>query len=101
MLLAIGLILARIDPFHESLFVVGVIVFLLSYLILLIRDLETHSDTTRAFERDVSLKPLETSSTAWPRAPTMSAVPVIRGSTWMTREPGLAGAGAVNARALP
>lgn len=60
MLLAFGLIFANIDPFYESLFVVGVIIFLLTYLILLIRDLDNpfgyyESGTTE----DVSLKPLE------------------------------------------
>lgn len=59
-LLAIGLILARIDPFYESLFFVGVITFLLTFLILLIRDLDNPfgyyaSDSTE----DVSLKPLD------------------------------------------
>ncbi len=59
-LVTIGLILAKIDPFYESLFFVGVITFLLTFLILLIRDLdnpfgyyETHST------EDVSLKPLD------------------------------------------
>jgi predicted membrane chloride channel (bestrophin family) len=58
--LAIGLILAKIDPFYESLFFVGVITFLLTFLILLIRDLDNpfgyyESDSTE----DVSLKPLD------------------------------------------
>jgi hypothetical protein len=59
-LLIVALVLVRIDPFIESIFTVGVIVFLLSYLILLIHDLENpfayyvdHS------EANVSLKPLE------------------------------------------
>ena len=58
--LAGGLILAKIDPFYESLFFVGVITFLLTFLILLIRDLDNpfgyyESDSTE----DVSLKPLD------------------------------------------
>jgi predicted membrane chloride channel (bestrophin family) len=58
--LTIGLILAKIDPFYESLFFVGVITFLLTFLILLIRDLDNpfgyyESDSTE----DVSLKPLD------------------------------------------
>jgi len=60
MSLAIGLILARIDPFSESLFFTGVIVFLLTFLILLIRDLDNpfgHYQGNSA--EDVSLKPLE------------------------------------------
>ena len=59
-LLSIGLILSRIDPFHEALFFVGVITFLLTFLILLIKDLDNpfgyyESDSTE----DVSLKPLD------------------------------------------
>jgi hypothetical protein len=60
LLLAIGLIFVKIDPFYESLFYVGVIMFLLSYLILLIRDLDNpfgYYET--ASGEDVSLKPLE------------------------------------------
>jgi hypothetical protein len=59
-LLIVALILVRIDPFVESAFTVGVIVFLLSYLIFLIRDLENpfayYVDHSTA---NVSLKPLE------------------------------------------
>ena len=59
-LLVLGLILSKIDPFYESLFFVGVITFLLTFLILLIRDLDNpfgyyESDSTE----DVSLKPLD------------------------------------------
>jgi len=59
-LLAIGLILVRIDPFYESLFFVSVITFFLTFLILLIRDLDNpfgYVDSSSA--EDVSLKPLE------------------------------------------
>jgi hypothetical protein len=59
-LLMIGLIFAKIDPFYESLFVVGVIVFLLTYLIFLIRDLDNpfgYYESGSA--EDISLKPLE------------------------------------------
>ena len=59
-LLCVGLILSKIDPFHEALFFVGVITFLLTFLILLIKDLDNpfgyyESDSTE----DVSLKPLD------------------------------------------
>ena len=59
-LLSIGLILSKIDPFHEALFFVGVITFLLTFLILLIKDLDNpfgyyESGSTE----DVSLKPLD------------------------------------------
>jgi hypothetical protein len=58
--LALGLVFADIDPFYESLFVVGVIVFLLAYLILLIRDLDNPFGYYEAVTtEDVSLKPLE------------------------------------------
>lgn len=59
-LLILGLILSKIDPFLESLFFVGIIVFLLVFLILLIRDLDNpfgFYESTSA--EDVSLKPLE------------------------------------------
>jgi hypothetical protein len=60
LLLATGLILVKIDPFYESLFFVGVIMFLLSYLILLIRDLDNPFGYYEgASGEDVSLKPLE------------------------------------------
>ncbi|MBK9472453.1 MAG: hypothetical protein IPO18_09240 [bacterium] len=35
-----GLVLARIEPFYESLFFVGVISWLMIFLLLLIRDLD-------------------------------------------------------------
>jgi hypothetical protein len=59
-LLTLGLIFSKIDPFYESLFFVGVITFLLTFLILMIRDLDNpfgyyESDSTE----DVSLKPLD------------------------------------------
>ena len=59
-LLVIGLIFSKIDPFYESLFFVGVITFLLTFLILLIKDLDNpfgyyEADSTE----DVSLKPLD------------------------------------------
>ena len=58
--LTLGLIFSKIDPFYESLFFVGVITFLLTFLIVLIRDLDNpfgyyESDSTE----DVSLKPLD------------------------------------------
>lgn len=59
LLLGAGLVFARIDPFYESLFVVSVIMFLLSYLILLIRDLDNPFGYYEgASTEDVSLKPL-------------------------------------------
>lgn len=59
-LLCLGLILSRIEPFTESLFFVGVISFLMIFLLLLIRDL----DDPFAFDKNssaenVSLYPVE------------------------------------------
>jgi predicted membrane chloride channel (bestrophin family) len=59
LLLTAGLILSKIDPFYESLFFVGLITFLFSYLGLLIRDLDNpfgyyESNSTE----DVSLQPI-------------------------------------------
>lgn len=58
-LLSAGLILAKIDPFYESLFFVGVISFLLVYLLFLIRDLDNpFGYYEKSSIEDVSLKPL-------------------------------------------
>ena len=57
--LVLGLIMVRIDPFYEALFVVGIITFLLTYLIFLIHDLDNpfgYTDSDSA--EDVSLKPI-------------------------------------------
>jgi hypothetical protein len=59
-LLMIGLVFAEIEPFFESLFFIGVISYLLCFLLTLIRDLDNpfgHYDA-RSYE-DVSLKPIE------------------------------------------
>lgn len=56
----VGLVFAKIDPFHESLIFVGVISYLLLFLLILIRDLDNpfgHSD--RRSSEDVSLKPID------------------------------------------
>jgi predicted membrane chloride channel (bestrophin family) len=59
-MLTIGLVLAKIDPFYESLFFVGVITFLLVFLNLLIRDLDNPFGYYEESScEDVSLKPLE------------------------------------------
>ena len=60
MLLILGLILSKIDPFLESLFFVGVISFLLFFLHLLVRDLDNpFGYYERNSAEDVSLQPLE------------------------------------------
>ena len=59
-LLCIGLILAKIEPFYESLFFVSVISYLMIFLLMLIRDLDNpFGYYDRYSGEDVSLKPLE------------------------------------------
>jgi predicted membrane chloride channel (bestrophin family) len=59
-LLCLGLILAKIEPFYESLFFVGVIAYLMIFLLMLIRDLDNpFGYYERHSGADVSLKPLE------------------------------------------
>ena len=58
-LLCAGLILAKIEPFYESLFFVIVISYLMIYLLMLIRDLDNPFGYYERFSgEDVSLKPL-------------------------------------------
>ena len=61
-LVLVGLLFLKIEPWYESVFLTGVIAWFLSYLLLLIRDLDNPFDyapdgTARGHE--VSLKPLE------------------------------------------
>ncbi len=59
-LLCVGLIFARIEPFYESLFFVSVISYLMIFLLLLIRDLDNpFGYYDQSSGEDVSLKPLE------------------------------------------
>jgi hypothetical protein len=59
-LLCAGLILAKIEPFYESLFFVGVISYLMIYLLMLIMDLDNPFGYYERYSgEDVSLKPLE------------------------------------------
>lgn len=58
--LCVGLILSRIDPFYESLFFVSVISYLMIFLLMLIRDLDNpFGYYERGSGEDVSLKPIE------------------------------------------
>ncbi len=58
-LLCIGLILAKIEPFYESLFFVIVISYLMIFLLMLIRDLDNpFGYYEQSSSEDVSLKPL-------------------------------------------
>jgi predicted membrane chloride channel (bestrophin family) len=59
-LVILGMVFLKIEPFYESLFFVGLVTYLLLFLLKLIRDLDNpfgHYDTT-SFE-DVSIKPIE------------------------------------------
>jgi hypothetical protein len=59
-LLCIGLTLVKIEPLYESLFFVGVISYLMIYLLMLIRDLDNPFGYYERYSgEDVSLKPLE------------------------------------------
>jgi hypothetical protein len=60
-LLILGFLLARIDPFYESLFFVGLIVFLFRYMLALIRDLDDPFDYDQKSPGpdEISLAPLE------------------------------------------
>ena len=59
-LLCVGLVLAKIEPFSESLFFVSVISYLMIFLLMLIRDLDNPFGYYERFSgADVSLKPLE------------------------------------------
>ena len=58
--LCLGLVLAKIEPFYESLFFVGVISYLMIFLLMLIRDLDNPFGYYERYSgADVSLKPLE------------------------------------------
>ena len=59
-LLCIGLIFAKFEPFYESLFLVSVISYLLIFLLMLIKDLDNPFGYYEGGSAvDVSLKPLE------------------------------------------
>ena len=60
-ILAIGLIFVKIDPFYEALFFVGAITFLQIYMILLIKDLDNPFEYYGGDRGpdEISLKPLE------------------------------------------
>jgi len=58
--LTLGLILIKVEPFYESLFFTTLVTFLVTYMIVLIRDLDNPFDYSAKGERgtEVSLKPL-------------------------------------------
>ena len=58
--LCIGLILAKIEPFYESLFLVSVVSYLMIFLLILIKDLDNPFGYYESYSAvDVPLKPLE------------------------------------------
>ena len=70
-LLTVGLVLVRIESVHESLFFVGLITFLFSFLGLLIRDLDNPFGYYEGGSaEDVSLKPIQD---AWARLKRLNA----------------------------
>jgi hypothetical protein len=59
-LMSFGLVFSKIDPFYESLFFVGVISFLMIFLILLINDLDDPFAYSKKFSAEnVSLHPIK------------------------------------------
>lgn len=62
-LLCVALVLAKIEPFYESLFFLGVISYMVIFLLMLIRDLDNpFGYYERNAGAEVSLKPLEETS---------------------------------------
>jgi hypothetical protein len=62
MLVLAGLLVVKIDPWYESAFLVGVIAWFLSYLILLIQDLDNpfdYAENGAHSGQEVSLKTLD------------------------------------------
>jgi hypothetical protein len=55
-----GLVFSKIEPFYESLFTIGIVSYLLTFLLLLIRDLDNpFGYYDGGSSEDVSLKPIE------------------------------------------
>ena len=59
-LTAIGLIILKIEPFYASLFLTLLVTFLISYMVMLIKDIDNPFDYKNSSEggTEVSLKPL-------------------------------------------
>lgn len=59
-LLILAMVASRLEPFHESLFLVGVISYLIIFLLFLIRDLDNpFAYNEKTSSEDVSLHPIE------------------------------------------
>ncbi len=61
LLLIIGLLMLKIEPFYESMFIMGLATFFILYMIFLIKDLDNPFDYRESAEggNEVSLKPLD------------------------------------------
>lgn len=61
LLLIIGLLMLKIEPFYESMFIMGLATFFILYMIFLIKDLDNPFDYVESAEggNEVSLKPLD------------------------------------------
>ena len=57
----VGLLLLKMDPWYESMFVVGAVSFIILYMLFLIKDLDNPFDYNGDGERgtEVSLKPVQ------------------------------------------
>ena len=64
--IAFGLIIMRIEPFYASLFFTTIVMFLISYMLLLIKDLDNPFDYSTQGESgtEISLKPIRDLETA-------------------------------------
>ena len=60
-LLCFGLVFTKIDPYHESLFFVAFVSFILIYMVMLIKDLDNPFEyyETESLSEEVSLKPIK------------------------------------------
>jgi hypothetical protein len=82
LLLCVGLVLASLDPFYESIFTTGVIAFMLIFLLTLIRDLDNPFGYYERFSgADVSLFPVLNSAARLARL-----AGVRKGQRYRTRE---------------
>jgi hypothetical protein len=66
-LVAVGLILIKIEPFYASLFITLLVTFLISYMFLLIKDLDNPFDYSVNGESgsEISLKPIHDLESGW------------------------------------
>jgi hypothetical protein len=59
LILSLGLIFVKVDPFYESMFFIGFVSFILIYMVMLIHDLDDPFDYRESnTTNEISLKPL-------------------------------------------